>query len=190
MKFFSAAWCKGQLANATAAARLEAYWKHVDTLAARLPATVYALGKGVNIHDGRFRAVQLIRLHRRIEMTLRCGDNQVGYFDLTLGYGFVDLRRTDTTVMKRIVDDPACEVLYDEIDVTGRGDDQYCVHRVICWPGYREFDIVFRTLRMRLEPRAGRAFGRRTPVASEIGITRPNRRLQPTAAGAIIGRRG
>jgi len=182
MKFFSRAWCTGRLAKVAADARVKAYWKHVDTLAARLPSTVYALGKGVNIHDGRFRAVLVARSKQRLEMTLRCGDNQVGYFDLTLGYGSVDFRRTDMLELSRIVDDPECEVLYDEIDVTGRGEAQRCVHRVICWPGYREFDVVFRTLGMRLEPRASRAFRRRTPVLRDTGTTRPNRRLQPTAA--------
>jgi hypothetical protein len=170
MKFFTRAWCTGQLAEATADARLKVYWKHVDTLAARLPATVYALGRGVNIHDGRFRAVQVVRPKRRIEMVLRCGDNQVGYFDLTLGYDSVDFVRTDTRALSRIVEDPECEILYDEIDVTGRGDAQRCVHRVICWPGYREFVVVFRALGMRLAPRASRTFRRRTPVLWETAI--------------------
>jgi hypothetical protein len=183
MKCFSRAWCTGQLAEATARARLKAYRKHLDTVAARLPATVYALGRGVNIHDGRFRAVKVDRPKRRIGVTLRCGDNRVGYFDLTLRYDSVDFVRTDASALSRIAGDTEREVLYDEIDSTGSGEALRCSHRVVCWPDYREFVVVFRALGMRLEPRASRAFRRRKP-RPRYTAQRSNRRLQPTPAAS------
>jgi hypothetical protein len=70
------------------------------------------------------------------------------------------------------------------VDVTGRGVDQHHVHRVICWPTYSEFAIVFRTLAMRLEPVAGRAFRRQTPVYRELPVRTANC-VQPTAACAF-----
>jgi hypothetical protein len=56
MKFFTAAWTQGEFSDEEAEAVVLAYWAHISTLADRMPATVYTLAHGVNIHDGRLRA--------------------------------------------------------------------------------------------------------------------------------------
>ena len=189
MKFFTRAWCAGQLEDARADAVRAAYWHHIDAVCSKLPATVVSLARGINMHDGLFRSVRLVRADRRIEMVLRCGDRPGGYFDLSLSYGAVDFQRSNLTSSSRIVEDPHTEVLYDEVDLVGKNSQQ-CVHRILCWPEYRELSVVFETLGLRLKPTSGRKFRRAAHVYLNSEASRPTQRLRPTALRAVIQRRG
>jgi hypothetical protein len=165
-QYFTRNWYAGD-DDADRTITVEAYWRHVDAIADRLPPTVRTFAREVNLHDGRFRAVTFTPSTGVLEMKLRCGDLQVGYFDLNLKYIGVHLPDTALAQLIAPVNNPTAEILYDEIDL---GDDGRLVHRLALWPAtdralwpFTEVVISFITLDYVQRPRPTRRFGARLP---------------------------
>lgn len=100
MKFFSRQWCDGSLSDEEAESVPAAYRAHVDALLPSMPATVRALADGVNIHDGLLQVIVFDRGRRSLSVMMRCGDLQVGYFDLEIIYYGVRLSADDTGMLR------------------------------------------------------------------------------------------
>jgi hypothetical protein len=164
MKFFTAAWIQGELSDEEAEAVAPAYWAYLATLAERMPATVYTLAHGVNIHDGRIRAVVFDRHRATLTLSMRCGDLQAGYFDLDLVYSDVVLTDGTVSILRELARTADAEALYDEVDI---GDAQSWLHRILFWPD-REIAVTFGRLALRLEPVPEREFDRPPDVYTEI----------------------
>jgi len=113
----------------------------------------------VNLHDGRFRAATLRSPSGVLEMHLRCGDLQVGYFDLDLTYRSVNLSEAEVAELAAAVNLPETEVLYDEVDL---GPEGSFVHRLLLWPR-GELVIPFADLALRRRPTRSRRFRAPTP---------------------------
>jgi len=157
MKFFTAQWAHGsELSEEEQNAVLSAYATHVNGLLPALPATIHALARGVDLHDGLLRGVTLDRPRRRRALGLRCGELQKGYFDIDLIYQDVALADSNLAELSVIARDPKAEALYDEVDA---GGSSLWVHRIRFWP-FREVSFSFRALAMHLEPREDRVFDR------------------------------
>ena len=164
MKFFTAAWTQGELSDEEAEAVVPAYWAHISTLAERMPATVYTLAYGVNIHDGRLRAVLFDRPRATLMLSMRCGDNQVGYYDLDLVYRDVILTAAAVEVLREVASTSDAEALYDELDVSDAGS---WVHSILFWPD-REISVTFGRLALKLEPMPDREFDRPADVYRDV----------------------
>ena len=154
MKYFSPAWDQGDLTDEQEAAIRDAYWAKVAVLEQQWPPEIRELAH-TNLHDGLIRRISLDEAAQRLEIWLRCGDLQVGYFDVTLVYRGLDTERLDRGLLRAIATDPETEVRYDEVDIDSHGR---FVHSVRFWPE-NEIDLVFRELEISREPRADRELG-------------------------------
>jgi hypothetical protein len=163
MKFFTREWHGGDLPEDQVSNIVLRYAAHIDALSPMLAATVRTLAQGVNVHDGRIMSVTFDQAHQKLELALRCGDLQVGYFDVLLVYAHININGCSLSDLKTIAEDPKAEVLYDEVD---RSEIGPWVHRILFWP-YREIQIEFGELDLHLESKPDRKFSRRSPVYLE-----------------------
>ena len=165
MRFFTQEWQRGDLSDAEAEAVYPAYQQHLDTLVPKLPATIRVLAWGINLHDGLIRQVRMNRPAATIAIELRCGDLQVGYFDLDLTYGDVDFAASDLDDLSGAARDVEASALYDEID---RGTGACWVHRISFSPE-REIAICFEALELHVIPRSHREFIRPEEPFIDVG---------------------
>ncbi len=166
MKFFSRSWAGGKMKDREASAVARAYQTHVDEILPDLPATVQTIARGVNIHDGLIRSIQVNRRPGTLILRLRCGDLQGGYFDLDLRYSSVDFTSSNLADLAAIAADERTEALYDEVDRTESAEPRLAVHRILFWPR-GEIEIVFGALALSLVPTDGREFARPAEVYAE-----------------------
>ncbi len=152
MKYFTREWATGELSDEEAERIVSDYWAYIDTLLPSLPPAVAALARDINLHDGLIHRVLVQPEQKQLELGLRCGDLQVGYFDLDLTYSEVRLDLLDIPFLQRCAQSRQAEVLYDEVD----WEDGNYVHRILFWPE-GEIAIVFRELQVVRTPRANRA---------------------------------
>jgi hypothetical protein len=156
MKFFTREWAGKAVPKA--------YQAHLSKLLPRMPATVRAPAQGVNIHDGRLRAATLDRAHHTLTLSMRCGDNRVGYFDLELVYYEAVLSDGDVVALREVSRDLEAEAQYDELDLTDAGA---WLHRMTFWRDH-EVAVSFERLALRLEPMPNREFLRLPDVYVEV----------------------
>lgn len=109
----------------------------------------------IDIHDGLFRSVILDPRRRRLTMKLRCGDLQVGHYNLDMTFDGIALAPDMRKRLRLLVNRKKTEVLYDEIDVTDeKGTYEY---RFICWPD-GEVDLRFQGFAYKKTAIRGREF--------------------------------
>jgi hypothetical protein len=107
MKYFTKAWARGGLTDEQWLANIEAHRARIEEITPQLPPHVRKLAThNINLHDGLIRRVALDRPARRLAISMRCGDLQVGYFDIDLAYSDVDLNLLNAKVLKAIARDP------------------------------------------------------------------------------------
>ena len=140
-------------------ATIRAYEAHLNRIAPLLPGTVWTLARGVNVHDGLIRSVEIRTKRRTLKLALRCGDVQVGYFDLDLAYEGVDWAASNLRDLASIARNVRTEALYDEVDTDATNGETRAIHRIIFYPK-GEIEVVFATLGLKLLPRRGRDFVR------------------------------
>jgi hypothetical protein len=107
-----------------------AYHQYVNSIADRFPAEVMALYR-LDLHDGLFLTVAADERAQTVSMRLRCGNLQVGYFDVNVGYEGAAIVETETGDVLAVVHDPEAEILYDEV---GIGETRAFEHRLLLWP--------------------------------------------------------
>jgi hypothetical protein len=153
MRFLTREWHSGLHSDEVAEQVEDDYRRHITAVLPQLPPPLRDLARGVDLHDGLIRLVEVDVAARELRLALRCGDLQVGYFDLDLCYRGVRIDLLDRAVLDIIARDPTTEVLYSEVDVF---DDDVFVHRVLFSPFYREIHVVFTGLSMTRTPRSDR----------------------------------
>ena len=77
-----------------------------------------------------------------LSLALRCGDLQLGYFDVDIRYSGVILTPQQLKVLSCRAYDRSTEILIDEIDT--QADGRF-VHRLLFWPD-NELGIIFSDL--------------------------------------------
>jgi hypothetical protein len=150
LKFFTREWHGGDMPDAEADGIPTAYLSHISSMGQSLPADARRLVYDVNLHDGLLRSIQ--RQSANLDIVLRAGDLQVGYFDAQLSYGGADIASGDEHFLKDTVGRRDIELLYDEFDLS---EGASWVHRFLFWP-YREVAVRFTTLTLRVTPVPGR----------------------------------
>ena len=151
MKYFTPAWHSGAIDSVGPDTAFEDYRRYLAPLLPGLPPDVQTLA-GISLHDGLL--FHLAAEADSLEMTLRCGDLQVGYFDLALNYFGVihsaDLAET-LTKLAPIPSRQAArqiarysEAMYDEIDVDG----DWIIHRILflLHDNHHELTVRFKDL--------------------------------------------
>lgn len=151
MRFFTRAMLSGELADAEVDSRSKAYQQRIDSLMDALPKDIAELTR-INLHDGLIRRVTVDNEAHLLSLVLRCGDLQVGYFDVDLHYSGITLTTQQLQVLSRRAHDRHTEILADEIDMAADGR---FVHRLIFWP-YDELEITFAGLTIQKRDQAGR----------------------------------
>jgi hypothetical protein len=126
-----------------------AYEAHLAALGPPLPNDARRLWKEVSLHDGLLRAVELDE--DRLDILIRAGDNQSGYFDARLTYGGASLSHDDERFLTRAVGRRDVELLDNEFDSSGKR----WVHYFLFWP-YEEVSVYFDTITLDVAPARGR----------------------------------
>ena len=161
MKFFTPAWHSGAIESVGPDTAFDDYRRHLAPLLPHLPPDVQRLAN-TNLHDGLL--FSLGGDTNFLGMTLRCGDLQVGYFDLALDYFAVLQSAEFTETLEELAPVPSrkapdliaryCQALYNEIDVDG----EWIVHRVLFTANgsYQELTVRFKELALSTHGRAKR----------------------------------
>lgn len=152
MKFFTRSWANGDMDDAECRAVSVRYKDHLDAILPVLPDAVGRLATAINVHDGLIRRACFEAGSRTFALALRCGDLQVGNFDLDLTYSHAELCPGDLAQLREVASDAGAEALYDEVDM---GGDATYIHRVLFWPS-AEIEVTFRELTLRITPRPDR----------------------------------
>src|SRR5262249_5892200 len=148
MKFFTRAWCDGEMSDEEADRVPELYAAHLRAIRSRLPFRVRRFVDDVNLHDGLIREVVLSDADHTLRITIRAGDQQVGYYDAELVYHDVETEPATVAVLDRARGSDSYELLYDEFDAS---EADRLVHRFIFQPE-GEAAIAFRDLSWQRTP--------------------------------------
>jgi hypothetical protein len=154
MRFYTRQWYDGALSDEDAETVHSRYAVHRDALRSKFPATVIALAYGVYLHDGRVRRIVLDSTRKTLMIALRCGDLQLGYFDLDLVYQEISMTESNLSELETVARDPLTEIVHDEVDA---GSGGRWVHRILFKP-YREVAVAFGQVALRIEPQPNREF--------------------------------
>lgn len=164
MQFFTKEWATGLLSDdAWQTVRVQ-YTTHIEKLLPQFPVSLVELATQVSLHDGLIQQITIDTKHRYLDMLFRCGDQQVGYFDLKLLYTGVLTDSLDLDALSSVASNQSVECLFDEIDLESK---QIYVHRLLFSSG-SEIAIRFAQLELRRKPMPNRIFNRQAEPYTEI----------------------
>ena len=149
MLFFTPAWMSGDCQEDA----LSAYAARIQVIGRNLPAGVLHVIRTVSLHDARIQSVRVSGA--RLVLLLRCGDVQVGYFDVELTYRDLSFAMSDLGSLPAVCAEPTEELLWDEFDLVG----DMIVHRIL-FRSLREVSLAFRDMDYRFAPAVSRSFER------------------------------
>jgi hypothetical protein len=138
MMFFTREIISGEFADDEVDTICKSYQQHIERILVSSPKEVAELAQ-TNLHDGLIRRAVVDHGVHVLSLALRCGDLQVGYFDVDIQYSGVTLTPQQLQVLARRARDRRTEILADEIDTAADGP---FVHRLLFWPD-DELEIVF-----------------------------------------------
>jgi hypothetical protein len=144
---------------------LSAYAAHLAEIAPRLPANLVDLATDprMDLHDGRFRKVQVDRTARAVALVIDCGNLQVGYRRLHLRFDAANVVPDNSQLLAEAIGAEfranhwhqrrsVTEIRAVEVDLLP--GDRFAL-RLRLWPFY-EFAVEFSALSIRESPLAGR----------------------------------
>ena len=143
MRFLSREWATGGLPDDEWEERLSSFRRRVEELRGLLGHGAEALLEDVNLHDAQPHSFQVA--DDTVALQVLAGDLQHGYEWIELRYVGAAVGSADEVLAW--IDLPGCEVLYDEVDVSG---DEY-VHRLLLDP-VGEFTVRFQALEVHRAP--------------------------------------
>ena len=123
MNYFTPEWLRSDGEEHPA----EKYGEHLAPLLPQWPPDVQALASRISLHDGLIRELSWDTQEATLFLCLRCGDNQVGYFDLDLHYSGVHFSPLDWASLLTLNANKNSSALYDEVDE----EDGRFVHRIL-----------------------------------------------------------
>lgn len=152
MKYLTRGWATGKLTDDEWKERDKAYQHHLDELLPHLPKPVATIAADISLNDALIRKICLHTVEHWVILELLCGDQQYGYFDLSLTYTQVDFDLLDIEEFACIARDPRTEILYTEVDLVADGVYE---HRILFSP-HGEVTLRFRELEVQHKERADR----------------------------------
>ncbi len=154
MKYFTEEWAYGDMSDAMVDKTCSDYLQHIENLLPFLPKSIAILARDTNLHDGLIKHCIINYSECNMNLVLRCGDLQVGYFDLNLSYLGVDFKKSNILNLRKLTKDPNTGIGYDEID---KIRTNIFIHRILFW-NYKEIEIVFSSLELERIPKSCREF--------------------------------
>ena len=124
MKFQSPSWDDSPAAWA---AFHQAYSRHLEQMRGVLPDHVLELTQLQGVDDGLIVEVRHDQAERVLHLTLRCGPNQMGYYDLILTYEDAEITPEDERLLARLArstrdrSDHDADLHRHEVDATADG---------------------------------------------------------------------
>ena len=103
------------------------YREHLIPLLKQWPTPVRMLANSISLHDGLIRELSWDTQKATLFLRLRCGDLQVGYFDLDLRYSGVHFSPLNWGNLLAVSINKTSNALYDEVDE----EDGRFVHRIL-----------------------------------------------------------
>ncbi|HLP00123.1 MAG TPA: hypothetical protein VK171_16120 [Fimbriimonas sp.] len=168
MKFFKPKVCFGF----TGAEKFEVvnreYSKHIESVSSMLDPRVIELSKLGDIDDALVSKIEWLRDGRNLRLTMRCGNLQVGYYNLVLTYVNAKISDPHKIVLSKIALGTRGQGSYDydgaleEFDVVQNGRVAHrLLFNAIDWEhprgnGLVWFQVVASELRWKKVPRKGR----------------------------------
>jgi hypothetical protein len=131
MNYFTPAWHNGDIEDEDNTV-YKKYKEYLAPLLPHWPPDVQILADRINLHDGLIRELLWDTNEAILFLRLRCGDLQVGYYDLDLHYSGVLLSPLDWGSLLFLKGDTKSEwrfseALYDEVDE----EDGFFVHHIL-----------------------------------------------------------
>jgi hypothetical protein len=156
MKFFTREWYEGSQDMVV----FDSYRRHIASISTLLPTDLVDIATSHTLHDAYFRKIDVDSKTSNIQRTMRIGDNQAEYRDITVVYDAARLifppQHADD-----VLNTSKAEVLYDEIHCPR---ERLFAHAFLLWPR-GEFEISFGGFRKLREIAAhGRDFVQRRPI--------------------------
>jgi len=153
MKFFTRAWLEGRLTDDQYRHTVTLYRRHLTQISPKLNPHLLDYLQRANLHDGRVRKIMVDPANATLQVDLRCGDLQVGYYDLDIEYQGVQLEQSALDTLARVAQ-LGGEVLRDELDLGTAG---IFIQRII-FATHEEVALSFRDMRFRKTAQTGRDF--------------------------------
>lgn len=139
MKFFTVAAWQSFDDDPQAFQRVyQSYQRRLQQLAGVLPDRVLELSEPYGIENGLITRVRHDENRRKLQLTIRCGHLQMGYYDLALTYREAEISPEHDRVLASIARSTIsarrhdAELFYQEIDLI---DDGRMEHRLFFIPG-------------------------------------------------------
>ena len=123
MNYFTPEWHRGDVDEHPA----KKYRAHLVPLLRQWPTPVRMLANSISLHDGLIRKFTWDTQEAALFLRLRCGDLQVGYFDLDLHYSGVVHSPLDRAWLLALSANKTSSALCDELDE----EDGRFVHRIL-----------------------------------------------------------
>jgi len=152
MKYFTRDFICSSLSDEESEQIRTSYHQHIELLLPNLPESIAELTEKINLHDGLICRVIVDQKTGKLTMELRCGDLQVGYFDLELAYSGVKFSALDLVALAALVRDRRTEILSDELDID---KDNTYIHRILFYP-IGEISIHFESINLNQESKPDR----------------------------------
>jgi hypothetical protein len=150
LKFFTPEWHGGKMSDEDAERIPAAYEAYIRSLNPSLPDDALRLVHDISLHDGLLRRMR--RGSGMLEVVIRAGDQQTGYFDAELTYSGAEVSPPEERFLESVVGRRDVELLYDEFDALG---SVHWTHRILFWP-YREVSVRFAAFALRVTTAPGR----------------------------------
>ena len=125
------------------AAFRQACERHLEEMRGVLPDHVLELAHLQGVDDGLIVEVHHDQAERVLRITLRCGDLQMGYYDLILTYGDAQITPEDEFLLARLArstidqSDHDADLYRHEVDVTAEGGIEHRLEFHV----YRQHDV-------------------------------------------------
>jgi hypothetical protein len=142
MKFFTVdvynSWYRTYEDDSTLKAAFHDYNEYLEGLDGILPARILTLARLPGVDDGLVVLVKHDRNQSAIVLTLRCGDLEMGYYDLVVQYEEAEISAQDEQTLAQIARTTQNEsrhesdLYFHEMDVTAVGGME---HRLLFHPG-------------------------------------------------------
>ncbi|HTE19098.1 MAG TPA: hypothetical protein VK689_12045 [Armatimonadota bacterium] len=173
----------GRVAAFEDSSRLDAayalYQKHLEGLKGVLGADVLALARLPGTDDGLIVEVHHVISQHTLLLILRCGDQQMGYYDLSISYEGAEITPRDQRTLAKIARTTKdsrryqSDFFHHEIDRTDEG----CIEHRLLFHGPLWFAVRCRQLRWMKIDRPNRDLPR-LPDRYPGGPTRPPTRMR------------
>lgn len=141
----------------------ERYTRHLKTMQGVLPDHVLTLAKQDGVDDGLIVSVKHDLKKADFVLTMRCGNLQIGYYDLILHYQSAETSLPDMRTilhLARVSRNRWEDLAYHELDIKPEGciEHRFLFHGCSNAVPFHEFSIRCRSLRWEKMPRADRNF--------------------------------